>query len=147
MGALGADPGWGGSEAESGQRAGEQAGLTPRPEASSSSHHLKTGRLWKTLQLGRRLSLDADLPAASPAPLHAPLWPLCLLAWPPTREVSRLLESGLVTCFGSEAVTVWGSGPRGPWGPPMQEQASPRLEEKPSGQPAPGGGPTAPAAR
>lgn len=37
------------------------------------------------LELGCRLAVDADIPAISPPPLHAPLWPLCLVAWPLTR--------------------------------------------------------------
>lgn len=84
----------------------------PKAQASSSSHYLKTGGY-------RRSNSDADCRPRcrharrlSTAPARAPLasLPGGLASHP--REVSRLLESGLVTCFGSrgcDSVGFWPS--------------------------------------
>lgn len=84
----------------------------PKAQGSSSSHYLKTGGY-------RRSNSDADCRPRcrhacrlSTAPARAPLasLPGGLASHP--REVSRLLESGLVTCFGSrgcDSVGFWPS--------------------------------------
>ena len=99
----------------------------PKARGSSSSHYLKTEgcRRWNSDANSRPKCRHACCLSTTPA--HAPL--ACLpggLASHPL-EVSHLLESGLVTCFGSrgcEGVEFWPS-----WAPRL-----PRA----GGRPAPG---------